>query len=67
MAIEPAETAHPPAAGVALGVALVLALVTGFVDAVAFARLVGVFPANGSPAARAMKSPCPEPEWRAQI
>jgi hypothetical protein len=52
---------------VALGVALVLALVTGFVDAVAFARLVGVFPANGSPAARAMKSPCPEPEWRAQI
>ena len=48
MAIEPAETGHPPAAGVALGVALVLALVTGFVDAVAFARLVGVFPANQS-------------------
>jgi uncharacterized membrane protein YoaK (UPF0700 family) len=33
---------------VALGVAVALALVTGFVDAVAFARLVGVFPANQS-------------------
>jgi len=48
MATEPAETGHPPAAGVALGVAVVLALVTGFVDAVAFERLVGVFPANQS-------------------
>jgi uncharacterized membrane protein YoaK (UPF0700 family) len=48
MAIEPAETGHPPAAGVALGVAVVLARVTGFVDAVAFARLLGVFPANQS-------------------
>ncbi len=48
MAIEPAETGHPPAAGVALGVAIALALVTGFVDAVAFVRLVGVFPANQS-------------------
>jgi len=48
MAIEPAETGHPPAAGVALGVAVLLAVVTGFVDAVAFARLVGVFPANQS-------------------
>jgi len=48
MAIESAETGHPPAADVALGVAVVLALVTGFVDAVAFTRLIGVFPANQS-------------------
>jgi uncharacterized membrane protein YoaK (UPF0700 family) len=54
--------------GLALGAAVMLAVVTGFVDAVGFARLLGVFPANQSGnlvfLGMALGGEGPTPSWR---
>jgi uncharacterized membrane protein YoaK (UPF0700 family) len=62
----PAERGRADAA--ALGVSVVLAAIGGFVDAVGFARLLGVFPANQSGnvvfLGMAIGGASPAPAWR---